>query len=36
MKSADVTSVFKKEGRTKKDKDRPISMLPNLPKVFER
>ena len=36
MKSADVTQVFKKEDRTKKDNHRPISVLPNLSKVFER
>ena len=35
MKSAVVTSAFKKEDRTNKDNDRPISMFPNLSKVLE-
>ena len=36
MKSAELTSVFKKEDRTKKGNDTLISILPNLSKVFER
>ena len=36
MKLADITPVFKKEDRTKKENYRPISILSNLSKVFER
>ena len=36
MKLADITPVFKKGNRTKKENYRPISILSNLSKVFER
>ena len=36
MKSANITLVFKKNDRTDKSNYRPVSMLPNLSKVFER
>ena len=36
MKSADITPVFKKNDRTDKTNYRPISIFPNLSKVFER
>ena len=36
MKLADVTPVFKNEDQTKKENYRPISILSNLSKVFER
>ena len=36
MKLADVTPVYKKGNRSVKDIYRPVSILPNLSKVFER
>ena len=36
MKLANVTPVHKKGNRSGKDNDRPVSILPNLSKVFER
>ena len=36
MKSIDVTLIFKKEDQKKKDNYRPISILTNLLKLFER
>ena len=36
MKSANITPVFKKNDRTDKFNYRPVSILPNLSKVFER
>ena len=36
LKSANVTPVHKKSNRSEKDNYRPVSILPNLSKVFER
>ena len=36
MKYADVRPAFKKDDKTDKENDRPISILPNLSKVYER
>ena len=36
MKLANITPVFKKDDRTDKSNYRPTSILPNLPKVFEK
>ena len=36
LKLTDLTPVFKKEDRTNKENYRPISILSNLSKVFER
>lgn len=36
MKLADVIPVFKKGNRFQKETYRPVSILPNLSKVFER
>ena len=36
MKSANITPVFKKNDRTDKSNYRPVSILSNLSKVFER
>ena len=36
MKLANITPVFKKNDRTDKSNYRPVSILPNLSKVFER
>ena len=36
LKYADVTPVFKKDDKSGKSKNRPISILPNLGKVYER
>ena len=36
LKLANVTPVHKKCNRSEKDNYRPLSILPNLPKVFER
>ena len=36
LKSAEVTSVFKKKSRIDKENYRPVSILPELSKTFER
>ena len=36
MKLANITPLFKKDDRTDKSNYRPISILPNLSKVFEK
>ena len=36
MKYADVTPIYKKDDKTDKTNYRPISILPNLSKVYER
>ena len=36
MKHADVRPAFKKDDKTDKENCRPISILPNLSKVYER
>ena len=35
-KKANITPVFKKGDRNSKDNYRPVSLLPNLSKIFER
>lgn len=35
VKMADATLVFKKGSRPEKDNYRPVSILPNLSKVFQ-
>ena len=35
MKLADITPVYKKGNRAVKDNFRPVSILPNLSKVFQ-
>ena len=34
LKVADVTPAFKKESKTSKDNYRPISILPNISKIY--
>ena len=36
LKKADVRPIFKKDSRTEKSNYRPISILPNISKIFER
>ena len=36
LKTANVTPVFKKDSRTDKTNYRPVSILPNLSKIYER
>ena len=36
LKVSDVTPAFKKKSKTSKDKYRPISILPNISKIYER
>ena len=36
LKVADVTLAFKKKSKTSKDNYRPISILPNISKIYER
>ena len=36
LKNADITPAHKKDETTKKDNYKPISILPSVPKVFER
>ena len=36
LKVADVTPAFKKKSKTSKDNYRPINILPNISKIYER
>ena len=36
LKYADITPIFKKDDKTDKTNHRPISILPNLSKIYER
>ena len=36
LKQADIKPIYKKESRKEKENYRPISILPNLSKIFER
>ena len=36
LKTANITHVFKKDSRTGKTNYRPVSVLPNLSKIYER
>ena len=36
LEVADVTQAFKKKSKTSKDNCRPISILPNMSKIYER
>ena len=36
LKNATITPVFKKGDRNSKDNYRPVSILPNTSKIFER
>ena len=36
LKTANVTPVFKKDSRTDKKNYRPVRILPNLSKIYER
>ena len=36
LKQADIKSIYKKESRNEKENYRPVSILPNLSKIFER
>ena len=36
LKQADITPVFKKGSRNSKDNYRPVSILPNISKIFEK
>ena len=36
LKQADIKPNYKKESRNEKENYRPISILPNLSKIFER
>ena len=36
LKQADIKPIYKKESRNEKENYRPISILPNLSKIFER
>ena len=36
LKQADIRPIYKKESRNEKENYRPISILPNLSKIFER
>ena len=36
MKAAEVSPIFKKNGDLEKENYRPVSVLPHMPKVFER
>ena len=36
LKQADIKPIYKKESRNEKENYRPVSVLPNLSKIFER
>ena len=36
FKNANIIPIFKKKSRTEKSNHRPVSILPNLSKTFER
>ena len=36
LKQVDIKPIYKKESRNEKENDRPVSILPNLSKIFER
>ena len=36
LKQADIKPIYKKESRNEKENYRPVSILPNLSKIFER
>ena len=36
LKEADIVTVHKKKSKLSKENYRPISILPNIPKVYER
>ena len=36
LKHADIKPIYKKESRNEKENCRPVSILPNLSKIFER
>ena len=36
LKQADIKPIYKKESRNEKENYRPVSILPNLLKIFER
>ena len=36
LKHADIKPIYKKESRNEKENYRPVSILPNLSKIFER
>ena len=36
LKQADIKPIYKKGSRNEKENYRPVTILPNLPKIFER
>ena len=36
LKQADIKPVYKKDSRNEKENYRPVSILPNLSKIYER
>ena len=36
LKQADIKPVYKKDSRNEKENCRPVSILPNLSKIYER
>ena len=36
LKQADIKPIYKKKSRNEKENYRPVSILPNLSKIFER
>ena len=36
LKQADVKPIYKKDSRNEKENYRPVSILPNLSKIFKR
>ena len=36
LKQVDITPIFKKDSRSSKDSYRPVSILPNVSKIFEK